>query len=109
MSDPDNLTNEDATILRTIRKRSKDLNRLAHHVEEFAVILTRELAAGLGAFNDLLGLGELFAVLVEEFGRGDEHRAGHTGVLPEISALRRSLRPMRSPSATVGGGCTDVY
>ncbi|MEV4734615.1 ISL3 family transposase [Saccharopolyspora sp. NPDC049426] len=41
MSDPGNLTSEDATILRTIRKRNTDLNRLTSHVEDFAIMMTR--------------------------------------------------------------------
>lgn len=41
MSDPDNLTSENATNLRTIRKRSNDLNRIANHVEAFAVMMTQ--------------------------------------------------------------------
>jgi transposase len=41
MSDPDNLAKEDTASLRTIRKRSKDLNRLTNHVKDFAVMMTQ--------------------------------------------------------------------
>ncbi|MCU1643531.1 MAG: transposase [Nocardia sp.] len=41
MTDPDNLAKDDSTNLRSLSKRSKDLNRLATHVEDFAVMMTR--------------------------------------------------------------------
>ncbi|MGV9614414.1 ISL3 family transposase [Nocardia xishanensis] len=41
MTDPANLTTDDSTSLRRLGKRSKDLSRLANHVEDFAVMMTR--------------------------------------------------------------------
>ncbi|WP_306306870.1 transposase [Nocardia brevicatena] len=41
MTDPANLTTDDSTRLRRLGKRSKDLRRLANHVEDFAVMTTR--------------------------------------------------------------------
>ncbi|MGY4103958.1 ISL3 family transposase [Nocardia sp. R16R-3T] len=41
MTDPANLAADDTTSLRKLRKRSKDLNRLANHVQDFAIMMTR--------------------------------------------------------------------
>jgi transposase len=41
MTDPANLATDDTTRLHQLGKRSKDLRRLANHVEDFAVMMTR--------------------------------------------------------------------
>nr|WP_277350206.1 ISL3 family transposase [Nonomuraea sp. FMUSA5-5] len=41
MSNPDNLSSDDAGQLRTLRKRSRALNRLARHVQDFALMMTQ--------------------------------------------------------------------
>ncbi|WP_308112397.1 ISL3 family transposase [Nocardia abscessus] len=41
MTDPANLTTDDSTRLHQLGKRSKDLRRLANHVEDFAIMMTR--------------------------------------------------------------------
>lgn len=40
MTNPENLADDDKTALRSVRKRSTDLRRLARHVESFAIMLT---------------------------------------------------------------------
>jgi transposase len=41
MTNPTNLTTDDTASLHRLGKRSKDLNRLANHVEDFAIMMTR--------------------------------------------------------------------
>lgn len=50
MTKPDNLTDDDRVALRSIRKHSKDLNRLARHVESFAIMLTQHEGHRLDAW-----------------------------------------------------------
>ncbi|WP_218002422.1 ISL3 family transposase [Nocardia brevicatena] len=52
MTDPGNLTRDDTTGLRMLRTRSKDLNRLTNHVQDFAVMMTRLEGHRLDAWID---------------------------------------------------------
>lgn len=62
MTDPDNLTDEDTTSLRTIRKRNDDLNRLANHVEDFAIMLTHREGDRLDSWISAVETDSLTAI-----------------------------------------------
>ncbi|MFI2477842.1 ISL3 family transposase [Nocardia xishanensis] len=62
MTDPDNLTDDDTTRLRMLRKRSKDLNRLANYVEDFAVMMTQLEGHRLVAWIDIVENDSLAAI-----------------------------------------------
>ncbi len=52
MTAPDNLADDDTASLHRLRKRSKDLDRLANHVADFAIMMTRLEGHRLGPWID---------------------------------------------------------
>ncbi|WP_308706078.1 ISL3 family transposase [Nocardia nova] len=91
MTDPGNLSAEDITSLRKFRTRSKDLNRLAKHVEAFAIMMTRLEGHRLDAWIDSVEEDSLPAVA--SFARN---------LRRDIDAVRNGLTLPHSSGAVEG-------